>query len=393
MISQTLLLILGGCLLGAFQMTAGIAIGMWLRRTKAPTPKSGRQEMIHASEIAKRLQSLADDMSSSVGEHRARLDNASQLLSSNEGRSGQALAELVVGVIDEIVRANYQLQSRLETAESRLQEQANEIETYISRSLTDPLTGLPNRREFDNRMEERMAAWKRRQEIFSLLIVDVDHFKKLNDQHGHLAGDQVLAAMGLALRAAIRREDAVARYGGEEFAILLPHTSLEQAAHVAQNVRDAVGQICVDHNGQQLTVTASAGFATIQPDEQAELLIHRADAALYAAKGAGRNCAFLHDGTTCWPAAGYTPGLKTKPSAAADLVELIHNANAASTMTEDDKGQGASSFGAYLPTEEISAELAQTCDDLRRFIEERQSSSREMPKPAPGKPAADSTRS
>jgi diguanylate cyclase (GGDEF)-like protein len=211
-----------------------------------------------------------------------------------------------------------------------------------------------------------------------LLMVDVDHFKKLNDQHGHLAGDQVLAAMGRALRAAIRREDAVARYGGEEFAMLLPHTSLDQAAHVAQNVRDAVAQICVDHNGQQLTVTASAGFATIQPDERAELLIHRADAALYAAKAAGRNCAFLHDGTTCWPAAGYTPGLNTAPSAAADLVQLIHNANAASATADDANGEGASCFGAYLPAEAISAELAQTCDDLRRFIEERQSS--ETPK-------------
>ncbi|HEY3393826.1 MAG TPA: diguanylate cyclase [Lacipirellulaceae bacterium] len=352
---------------------------MWARRTKTPQVASGRHEMIHASEIAKRLQSLADEMSSSVGEHRARLDHASQLLSSNENRSGQGLAELVVGVIDETVRANQHLQSKLETAESRLQEQANEIETYISRSLTDPLTGLPNRREFDNRLEERMAAWKRRQEAFSLLIVDVDYFKKLNDQHGHLAGDQVLAAMGKALRTAIRREDAVARYGGEEFAILLPHTSLEQAVHVAQNVRDAVARISLDHNGQQLAVTASAGLAAIQPDEQPELLIHRADAALYAAKGAGRNCAFLHDGAICRPAVGYVPGVKAAPSPAADLVELIHNAKPASASAADANGEAKSSFGAYLPAEEISSELAQTCEDLRRFVEERQAP-RESPK-------------
>ena len=378
-ISQTLLLILGGCLLGAIQLTAGIAIGMWLRRTKTRPVPTARHEMIQASEIAKRLQSLADDMSSSVGEHRARLDHASQLLSSNENRSGPALAELVVGVIDETVRANQQLQSKLETAESRLQEQANEIETYISRSLTDPLTGLPNRREFDNRLEERMAAWKRRQEAFSLLIVDVDHFKKLNDQHGHLAGDQVLAAMGKALRTAIRREDAVARYGGEEFAILLPHTSLEQAVHVAQNVRDAVARISLEHNGQQLSVTSSAGLAAIQADEQPELLIHRADAALYAAKGAGRNCAYLHDGTACRPATAYTPGVNSTPSAAAELVELIHNANAAPATAQDANGEGANGFGAYLPAEAISAELAQTCEDLRRFAEVRQAP-RDSPK-------------
>ena len=81
-----------------------------------------------------------------------------------------------------------------------MQEQAVEIEAHISRSLTDPLTGLPNRREFNERLEERMGAWNRRREVFSLLLLDVDHFKKLNDQHGHLAGDQVLAAIGGALR-------------------------------------------------------------------------------------------------------------------------------------------------------------------------------------------------
>jgi diguanylate cyclase (GGDEF)-like protein len=372
MISQTVLLILGGCLLGVIQLAAGLALGMWLRREKPADTPSGPPEMFQASAIAQRLQSLADEMSSSVGEHRIRLNNASQMLNANEGRSDRAVAELVLDVIDEVVRANQHLQSKLETAETRLREQATEIETYISRSLTDPLTGLPNRREFDNRLEERMAAWNRRQEIFSLLILDVDHFKKLNDQYGHPVGDQVLAAIGRALRAAIRREDAVARYGGEEFAILLPHTSLEQAIHVAHNVRDAVAGIIVDHNGQSLAITASAGYATIQPGEQPESLIHRADAALYAAKGAGRNCAFLHDGTTCRSASEDAAGDNPTPSPSAELVELIQSAAPVLARDESPEGASGSEFGAYLPAEEISAELAQTCEDLRRFLAERQ---------------------
>ena len=170
-------------------------------------------------------------------------------------------------MIGDIVRANQNLQSKLDTAESRLQEQAVEIEAHISRSLTDPLTGLPNRREFNDRLEERMGAWNRRREVFSLLLLDVDHFKKLNDQHGHLAGDQVLAAIGGALRGAIRREDAVARYGGEEFAILLPNTSLEQAAHVAQKVREAVGADGRRTQSAKIAVTVSGGLATIEPNE------------------------------------------------------------------------------------------------------------------------------
>ncbi|MEX0613459.1 MAG: hypothetical protein WD229_15180, partial [Pirellulales bacterium] len=170
MISYSMFFILGGCLLGAIQLMAGIAIGLWLRRADRAEAHCGQQDMVRASEIAKRLQALADEMSSSVGEHRSRLDQASQLLNSDDGRTDESLAELVVEVIGDIVRANQNLESKLQTAENRLEEQAAEIEAHICRSLTDPLTGLPNRREFNDRLEERMAAWSRRGEAFSLLL-------------------------------------------------------------------------------------------------------------------------------------------------------------------------------------------------------------------------------
>jgi diguanylate cyclase len=370
MISQTLLLILGGCVLGAIQLIAGIAIGMWLRRTDASAAHRGRQQMFQANIIAHRLKTLADEMSSSVGEHCSELDQASQLLISPGTRSDEALAELVVDVIGDIVRANQNLQSKLETAETRLQEQANEIETHISRSLTDPLTGLPNRREFNHRLEERMSAWIRRQESFALLILDVDYFKKLNDDHGHLAGDQVLAAIGRAVRAAIRREDAVARYGGEEFAILLPNTTLDAAAHVAQNVRHAVARTLVGHNGQQLIVTVSGGLAAIQSNETAESLIQRADAALYAAKAGGRDCTYLHDGNECRPTEG-TQAAEKPDSPAAKLVELINSPDLATQLATHAECQDDKEFGAYLTHDEISEELAQTCEELRQFLEQR----------------------
>src|SRR3954462_7571333 len=228
MTSHTLLFVLGGCLLGVVQLVVGVALGVWMRRDPATAAHDGH-DLMQASLIAKRLKSLADEMSYSVGEHRSRLDHASQLLTSGGDTVDESLAELVVDVIGDVVRANQNLKTKLETAEGRLQEQAVEIEAHISRSLTDPLTGLPNRREFNERLEERMGAWNRRRDVFSLLLLDVDHFKKLNGGPGHLAGDQVVSAIGGALRAEIPREDAVAGYGGEEFAILLPSTSLEQA--------------------------------------------------------------------------------------------------------------------------------------------------------------------
>jgi diguanylate cyclase (GGDEF)-like protein len=276
---------------------------------------------------------------------------------------------LVANVIGDIVLANQGLQSKLDTAEGRLQEQAVEIEAHISRSLTDPLTGLPNRREFNERLEERMGAWNRRREVFSLLLLDVDHFKKLNDQHGHLAGDQMLAAIGGALRGAIRREDTIARYGGEEFAILLPSTSLEQAALVAEKVREAAARTVVSHNQHKIAVTVSGGIATIQPNERVEALIQRADAALYAAKAAGRNCACVHDGVDCRLANGDVEVQQFGP--AARLVELINSPDAGKPPAEDATNASATGFGSYLPREAISAALAETCQELRRFLEKR----------------------
>jgi diguanylate cyclase (GGDEF)-like protein len=280
------------------------------------------------------------------------------------------LAELVVNVIGDVVRANHSLQSKLETAENRLEEQAAEIEAHISRSLTDPLTGLPNRREFNDRMEERMSAWNRRQEPFSLLLLDLDRFKKLNDEQGHLAGDQVLATIARVMRGAVRREDAVARYGGEEFAILLPNTSLEQATHVAQKVREAVAETAVNVNGQTIQVTLSGGLAMIGTNEQPDSLIHRADAALYAAKAAGRNCTFIHDGAECRSTEDFQRQGDRPPGFVAELAVLF-DAPDPELQASEDRSQDAIEVGSYLPSESISAELAKTCEELRRLIDTR----------------------
>jgi diguanylate cyclase (GGDEF)-like protein len=206
--------------------------------------------------------------------------------------------------------------------------------------------------------------------VFSLLLVDVDHFKKLNDVHGHLAGDQVLATMGRSLRTAIRREDAVARYGGEEFAILLPCTALEPAVRVAENVRQSIAKIAVDHGGQRLSVTASVGLATIQAEELAETLIQRADAALYAAKAGGRNCAYVHNGSECRPA--NDPHATQKPlSSSEKLVQLINSPDLESQLAAETTITKTNEFGSFLPRDEISPELIQTCEDLRKFVEQR----------------------
>lgn len=387
MISSTLVLVLGGCALGIVQLLAGIGIGIWLRRDDTVAAQRSQQDMIQAGVIAKRLQALADDVSSSVGQHATQLEQATQTLTGDPDRSDAVLADLVVDVIDDIVRANHNLKSKLHSAESKLQEQAAEIEAHISRSMTDTLTGLPNRREFNDRLAERMSAWTRRKEVFTLMLLDVDNFKRLNDQHGHVVGDRVLAGIGRQLRASVRREDAVARYGGEEFAILLPGSTLEQASRAAENVREAIARVVVEHNGRKISVTVSGGLAMILDKEEPEMLIERADAALYAAKAAGRNCVFLNDGKQCRSLA-VTPAprrLTNQPAPKATAPAKTAPAAEAPTATATNKTNKTSPAGGTpSPNEEISAELAQTCEELRRFVAERD---KQQPATLPTPPA------
>ncbi|MFD2647569.1 diguanylate cyclase [Devosia albogilva] len=152
-------------------------------------------------------------------------------------------------------------------------------------ALTDPLTGLPNRRAFEQgmdglRVEERPA---------SLLIVDVDHFKLVNDTHGHAAGDYVLQRLAATLRANLRRKDLLARLGGEELSILLPDTGVPEATAVAERLRAAVEGMEIEWQGRPLQITISIGVAVAKGTMPATTLFTQADAALYAAKRGGRN--------------------------------------------------------------------------------------------------------
>jgi diguanylate cyclase (GGDEF)-like protein len=159
--------------------------------------------------------------------------------------------------------------------------------------LKDPLTGVNNRRFFDQRIEEEVNKALRHKQPLSCLFIDLDHFKKINDTHGHQAGDSVLKQTAEILKESCRSSDVVARYGGEEFVILLANTQRTDAFDFAERLRERIASTSFAlHNSQSLTVTMSAGLATL--DEQSEFtkssqLIQVADQAVYAAKVSGRN--------------------------------------------------------------------------------------------------------
>jgi two-component system cell cycle response regulator len=155
----------------------------------------------------------------------------------------------------------------------------------------DPLTACFNRGHFDSRLCAEVDRTRKNERSTSLVLLDLDHFKKINDRHGHTAGDAILRAVGQALLAVTRLDDVVARYGGEEFAIIVPAGTQLGAALLAQRARTAIEQMVVQSDGQKLRVTASLGVATLECGTVASAheLVRAADEALYAAKHEGRN--------------------------------------------------------------------------------------------------------
>jgi diguanylate cyclase (GGDEF)-like protein len=209
-----------------------------------------------------------------------------------------------------LVRLNLEyerLVSRLQaliTEKEQLTEQLKRANLQLTElAATDPLTSLPNKRAFDEALMRDIARAKRHSIKLALIMVDVDYFKRVNDTHGHPAGDEVLRALSSLLRKSLRTGDLAARYGGEEFILLLPGADRDGGVLVAERLRRSLEATTVDLPSAKLKVTASFGVAQLEaPDAPADL-IARADGALYAAKRGGRNRVVFSDLTAAHSAA------------------------------------------------------------------------------------------
>ncbi len=173
------------------------------------------------------------------------------------------------------------LMSELNQRQQQLQEQAR----------TDSLTGINNRRQFYRLGEPEIGRSHRYGRHLSLLILDVDHFKQVNDTYGHGIGDQLLIALASGLEQSLRSSDVPARFGGEEFVVLMPETSFDIAGEIAERLRVMATELTVvTPTGEKVSVTISIGVSSLQPeDTDLDQMIKRADRALYRAKEAGRN--------------------------------------------------------------------------------------------------------
>jgi diguanylate cyclase (GGDEF)-like protein len=176
----------------------------------------------------------------------------------------------------------------------RARERAVDLEEvnrrYRELATTDPLTGLRNRRYFQDRLREECARSDRTDQPLSLISIDLDHFKAVNDAWGHPVGDQVLAHAARLIAGSVRTCDVACRVGGEEFAVLCPGAREEEACRVAERIRRSLERTPLRmEGGREVTITGSLGIAVREPDSGVEDLLRQADLALYRAKAAGRN--------------------------------------------------------------------------------------------------------
>ena len=198
---------------------------------------------------------------------------------------GGAQDFLVEPIGDAELVARVDAAGRTKVLQEELVEQSGRLEALL---FEDPLTGLSNRRFILAQLAGTVSAARRHGRPLSVAMVDIDHFKAVNDDHGHAAGDRVLAAVAGAMRQHLRAEDQLGRLGGEEFLALLPDADARAAATTAEKLRGEVAELAVAHDGGELAVTISAGWATWEGESPEELL-RRADEALYEAKRGGRD--------------------------------------------------------------------------------------------------------
>jgi len=186
----------------------------------------------------------------------------------------------------------------------KLERAKQELETM---SLTDPLTGLPNRRHLMETLEREISRHDRYERALCVAILDIDHFKAVNDTHGHLCGDHVLSLLGQAFRDQLRTYDFVARYGGEEFCVILANTALDEGFRIVERLRESVASTSFLFEGKTVGLTVSAGLASneVQGKVTLDSFLSRADEALYRAKSNGRNRTAVSrdDRTACAPQA------------------------------------------------------------------------------------------
>jgi diguanylate cyclase len=252
------------------------------------------------TELRENLRQLLIDIFSEVAKLTEQAGEYEEIVSKSVDKlSDDVSIQDIRSVVDEIIvetkkigRSGKDAQEKLQDATGELEALKQEFEQAKAAALVDFLTGVANRKAFDGAIKGSVEQAASASEVLSLLMIDIDHFKRFNDEYGHIVGDEVLRLVAKKIKENVRGRDFVARYGGEEFAVILPGTQIGGARTVAENIRSSFseGKLKRVKTSEYLgTITISIGAAQFRPGESLENFVDRSDQALYAAKEAGRN--------------------------------------------------------------------------------------------------------
>ena len=246
---------------------------------------SAQSQQINA-ELKQQINRLSAHMDSTVDLNSLRESIRTQLgliLEAIERRESLAVEERAInGLL-------VQLRGRVEHLEQQTEQYRSQLAEQRQQLMVDPLTQLPNRSAFDERLEVEFERCRRYGGNLAIALIDIDHFKHVNDTYGHAAGDKTLQVIGQVLGKAFRRTDFVARYGGEEFVVLLPEQGHEGLKAPLEKLRQAIARLPFEFKGQRITITISAGATVFTAQDTTATAFERADAELYRAKHLGRN--------------------------------------------------------------------------------------------------------
>jgi len=267
-------------------------IGYLFGRRSRPRPKLNdaetRREMKRARAIIQQLEDIAQKVRRNLATHHASVLNFKDRIADlrADENDDDAWKELYREA-ESMLKPTMTLSAQIAHAYDEIRQQTNHLMSFAE-VRTDPLTGLNNRRALDEKLAGMFAMMARYETMFSLAIFDIDHFKNINDEQGHLFGDEVLQKVARLFDECVRETDTVVRYGGEEFVVIMPETGLDGACIFTERMRRAVER--------ELTVTISGGVAMALDGDSPRTLLARADSALYSAKAGGRNCTYRHTG-------------------------------------------------------------------------------------------------
>jgi diguanylate cyclase (GGDEF)-like protein len=271
----------------AIVATLGYLIGSQKRAPQNDLVARSRRELRRARAVAQELERIAWTIRRNLARHHSSLSRFKQRVGQLSHQQQEAAWKDLCREASEMLTPTLRLATQVANAYDQIRQQTNHLMTFTE-VRTDPLTGISNRRALDDAIASQFAMMNRYKVHFSVAIFDIDHFKQVNDERGHLQGDQILQKLAQLLDESVRETDMLARYGGEEFALVMPQTGLQGACVLAERLRAKVEDA--------LTITVSGGVAEALDGDTPETLMARADRALYTAKGAGRNRVHCHTG-------------------------------------------------------------------------------------------------